>query len=55
MVFSPEGLIGLLVPALAGTALGGLLIKRPGDKSQKEVKETLYTEEEVEKIRNGDN
>ena len=37
-VFSPEGAIGLLVPALSGGLLGALLIKRPGDKSPKEQK-----------------
>ncbi len=36
-VFSPSGPIGLLFPALAGTGIGALLIKRPGDKSKKEI------------------
>ena len=36
-VFSPEGAIGLLFPTLLGGTLGALLIKRPKDKSPKEV------------------
>jgi len=36
-VFSPEGPIGLILPTLFGGTLGAMLIKRPGDKSQKEV------------------
>ena len=36
-LFSPEGPIGLLLPTLFGGALGAMLIKRPGDKSKKEV------------------
>ena len=36
-VFSPEGPIGLLLPTLFGGTLGAMLIKRPGDKSKKEV------------------
>jgi len=36
-VFSPDGPIGLLLPTLFGGNLGAMLIKRPGDKSQKEV------------------
>ena len=36
-VFSPEGPIGLLLPTLLGGTLGAMLIKRPGDKSKKEV------------------
>ncbi len=36
-LFSPEGPVGLLLPTLFGGALGAMLIKRPGDKSQKEV------------------
>ena len=36
-LFSPEGPIGLLMPLLVGGGLGGMLIKRPGDKSKKEV------------------
>ncbi len=36
-VFSPDGPIGLLLPTLLGGTLGAMLIKRPGDKSKKEV------------------
>jgi len=36
-VFSPEGPLGLLLPTLFGGTLGALLIKRPGDKSKKEL------------------
>lgn len=36
-VFSPEGPIGLMLPMLFGGGLGAMLIKRPGDKSKKEV------------------
>ena len=36
-VFSPEGPVGLLLPMLFGGGLGAMLIKRPGDKSKKEV------------------
>lgn len=36
-VFSPEGPVGLLLPTLLGGTLGAMLIKRPGDKSKKEV------------------
>ena len=36
-LFSPEGPIGLLLPTLFGGTLGAMLIKRPGDKSKKEV------------------
>jgi len=36
-VFSPEGPIGLLLPTIMGTGIGALLIKRPGDKSKKEI------------------
>ena len=36
-VFSPSGPIGLLLPTLFGGTLGAMLIKRPGDKSKKEV------------------
>ena len=36
-VFTPEGPIGLALPFLTGGALGALLIKRPGDKSEKEL------------------
>ena len=36
-LFSSEGPIGLLMPLLVGGGLGGMLIKRPGDKSKKEV------------------
>ncbi|KKM21306.1 hypothetical protein LCGC14_1636790 [marine sediment metagenome] len=36
-IFSPEGPIGLLLPTIMGTGIGALLIKRPGDKSKKEV------------------
>ena len=36
-MFSPEGPIGLLLPTLLGGTLGAMLIKRPGDKSKKEV------------------
>jgi len=43
MVFSPEGPIGLLFPSLFAGTLGALLIKRPGDKSKKEIE----TEEKI--------
>jgi len=36
-LFSPEGPVGLLLPTLFGGTLGAMLIKRPGDKSKKEV------------------
>jgi len=36
-MFSPEGPVGLLLPTLFGGTLGAMLIKRPGDKSKKEV------------------
>lgn len=36
-VFSPDGPVGLLMPMLLGGGLGAMLIKRPGDKSKKEV------------------
>ena len=36
-VFSPEGPVGLLLPTLFGGFLGSMLVKRPGDKSKKEV------------------
>lgn len=36
-LFDPSGPIGLLFPALFGGTLGALLIKRPGDKSPKEL------------------
>ena len=36
-LFSPEGPVGLLLPTLFGGVLGSMLIKRPGDKSPKEV------------------
>ena len=36
-VFSPTGPVGLLVSGLGFGTLGALLIKRPGDKSKKEV------------------
>lgn len=36
-LFSPEGPVGLLLPMLFGGGLGAMLIKRPGDKSKKEV------------------
>ena len=36
-LFSPQGPIGLLLPTLFGGTLGAMLIKRPGDKSKKEV------------------
>lgn len=36
-LFSPEGPVGLLLPTLFGGVLGSMLIKRPGDKSKKEV------------------
>lgn len=36
-LFSPEGPVGLLLPTLFGGTLGALLVKRPGDKSKKEV------------------
>ena len=36
-MFSPEGPIGLLLPTIFGGTLGALLIKRPGDKSPKEL------------------
>ncbi len=36
-LFSPEGPIGLLLPTLFAGTLGALLVKRPGDKSKKEV------------------
>lgn len=52
VLFSPEGL-GILFPTILAGAFGALAIKRPGDKSPKEVADTLYTEEEVEKIKNG--
>jgi len=42
-VFSPQGPIGLLIPSLFAGTLGALLIKRPGDKSKKEVE----TEEKI--------
>lgn len=35
--FNPQGAIGLLVPTLFAGTLGSLLIKRPGDKSKKEL------------------
>lgn len=39
-VFSPEGPVALLLPTLFGGTLGALLIKRPGDKSKKELNAT---------------
>ena len=36
-MFSPEGPVGLLLPTLFGGTLGAMLIKRPGDKSKKEI------------------
>lgn len=36
-LFSPQGPVGLLLPTLFGGTLGAMLIKRPGDKSKKEV------------------
>lgn len=36
-LFSPQGPVGLLLPTLFGGTLGALLVKRPGDKSKKEV------------------
>jgi len=36
-VFNPSGPVGLLVSGLGFGTLGALLIKRPGDKSKKEV------------------
>ena len=36
-LFSPDGPVGMLLPMLFGGTLGAMLIKRPGDKSQKEV------------------
>lgn len=33
-IFSPQGLVGSLVPTLLGGGLGALLIKRPGDKGR---------------------
>lgn len=36
-IFSPTGPIGLLFPTVFGGTLGALLIKRPGDKSKKEM------------------
>ncbi len=36
-VFSPAGPVGLLVSGLGFGTLGAILIKRPGDKSKKEV------------------
>ena len=36
-MFSPDGPIGLLLPTLFGGTLGAMLIKRPGDKSKKEL------------------
>jgi len=40
-LFSPEGPIGLLIPALGGFGLGSLLISKPKDKK------------EIEKLKNG--
>lgn len=40
-IFSPEGVVGILVPSLAIGTIGALLIKRPGDKSAKEVEEIV--------------
>lgn len=45
-VFSPEGPLGMLFVGLPFGTLGALLIKRPGDKSKKEI-------ETEEKIKNG--
>jgi hypothetical protein len=49
-LFSPSGMFGLLATTLlSGTVfgtLGGVLIKRPQDKSPAEVKDSLYTEDE---------
>ena len=36
-LFSPTGPLGLLLPGLSGTGLGWLLLKRPGDKSVKDI------------------
>lgn len=36
-VFSPTSPVGLLLPTLLGGTLGSLFIKRPGDKSKKEL------------------
>jgi hypothetical protein len=36
-LFSPQGPVGMLLPMLFGGGLGAMLIKRPGDKSKKEV------------------
>ncbi len=36
-IFSPAGPIGLIFPTIFGGTLGALLLKRPGDKSPKEV------------------
>lgn len=39
-LFSPTGPIGMAIPAIFGTSIGALLIKRPGDKSKKELEKT---------------
>ncbi len=36
-LFSPTGSVGMIMTTLFGGTLGSLLIKRPGDKSKKEV------------------
>lgn len=36
-VFNPSGPVGMLLPTLFGGVLGSVFIKRPGDKSKKEV------------------
>ncbi len=42
-VFTPNGLIGLLLPTLFGGTLGALLIKRPGDTNGNEKPNNVST------------
>lgn len=42
-IFSPEGPIGMLLPMVLGGTFGALVIKRPGDKTKKQVEEVLKT------------
>jgi hypothetical protein len=41
IVFKPDGPIGLIATTLFGGTIGALLIKRPGDKSKKELEKTV--------------
>jgi len=42
-LFDPAGPGGLLITTLLGGTLGATLIKRPGDKSKKELEQTVKT------------